>query len=87
MKIQLSVSLHQETIDKWRDLAERRYGDSSQESLDRVAEDAYKWLLERWHNGDYTFYDLFWTKLAYHCPFKRLAAIARAKLIFERYLE
>jgi hypothetical protein len=83
--VEIRVDISQEYLDRWEALAGRRYGDSTQESLDRVAADACEWLLDRWDKGYYTLYDWFWSKVAF-CPFKRLQAIGLAKLVFERYL-
>lgn len=85
-RVYIAFRTSQEIINRWEALARRRYGDASQENLDKVSEDACRWLLNKWESGDYGFYDYFWRWIAFHCPFKRLKAIAWAKLVFERYL-
>jgi hypothetical protein len=86
-KIQIIVTTSQEILDHWEELAQRRYGDKSQESMDKIAQDACHWLMERWEKGDVSLYERFWCLMALHWPFKHLRAVAWSKLVFEKYLD
>jgi hypothetical protein len=86
-KVLVRFDMTQGIYDKLKALAKRRYGEDSYEARNKVVEDACNWLLGRWDRDQFTFYDWFWSRMAFLCPFKTLKAIAHTKLILSRYFE
>lgn len=79
--VKIPVRLGNEVAARFRDLAERRYGDRGQKSMNRVAADVLRWKIASWKQDGMSPGDQFCVWLALWAPLPWLRKWGWGKII------